>query len=110
MSDQSASPRLQEFFEAALKDYEKKTGITLDKHPLAEELQNCNSVESVAAVLNEQTQAFNEFREKDKILKPLTNTLSVLQKLSAGRFGQVHVGLVRPWVQCRRSMSLTTIL
>jgi hypothetical protein len=95
MSDQSASSRLQDLFGAALNDYEKKTGIALDKHPLAEELQNCDSVESVTAVLSRQTQAFNEFREKDKILKPLKNTLSVLHKLSAAaKLGQ-NV-LVRP--------------
>ena len=95
MSDQLGSSRLQELLEAALNDYEKKTGIALDKHPLAEELQNCNSVESVTAVLNSQTEAFNEFRGKDKIMEPLKNTLSVLYKLSAAAsFGQ-DVGLVR---------------
>lgn len=94
MSDVSASSRLQDLFEAALNDYEKKTGIALDKHPLAKELQNCDSVESVTAVLNRQTQSFTEFREKDKILKPLKSTLSILHKISAAaRFGEV-VGLV----------------
>ena len=89
MSNQLASSRLQDLFEAALNDYEKKTGIALDKHPLAKELQNCDSVESVTAVLSRQTEAFSEFREKDKILKPLKNTLSVLHKLSASvEFGQ----------------------
>lgn len=95
MSDQPASSHLQDLFEAALNDYKKKTGIALDKHPLAKELQNCDSVESVTAVLSRQTQAFSEFREKDKILKPLKNTLSILYKLSAAaKFGQ-DVGLVR---------------
>jgi hypothetical protein len=70
MTDQSASSHLQVLFEAALQDYEKKTGIALAEHPLADRLQNCDSVESVTAVLHEQTQAFSEFWGKDKVLKP----------------------------------------
>lgn len=95
MSDQLGSSHLQSLFDAALKDYEAKTGIALDKHPFAEELQNCDSVESVTTVLNKQTETFNEFRGKDKILKPLKNTLSVLHKLSAAAELGKDVGLVR---------------
>jgi fungal STAND N-terminal Goodbye domain len=92
MSDQSASSHLQDLFEAALNDYEMKTGIALEKHPLAEELQGCDSIESVTAVLSRQTQAFNEFREKDRILKSLKNTLSGLNKLSvAAKFFSQNV-------------------
>jgi fungal STAND N-terminal Goodbye domain len=95
MTDQLGSSHLQSLFDAALQDYKTKTGIALDKHPFAEELQNCDSVDSVTTVLNSQTEAFNEFRQKDKILKPLKNTLSALYKLSAAaKFGQ-DVGLVR---------------
>ena len=110
MSDQSASSRLKSLFDAVLQDYQTKTGIALDKHPIAEELENCDSVETVTAVLNSQTEAFNEFRGNDKILKPLNNTLSVLHKLSAAaKFGQ-DVGLVRRWSLPGRSTSLTLIL
>jgi hypothetical protein len=90
------SDQLRVLFEAALQDYEKQTGIALPKHPLAERLQDCRSVESIIAVLNEQTQAFSEFREKDKVMKPLKNAVSFLYKLSAtAEFGRA-VGLVRP--------------
>jgi hypothetical protein len=96
MSDQPASSHLQVLLDAALRDYEKKTGIALAKHPLADRLQNCDSVESVTAVLHEQTQAFSEFRGKDKVLKPLRKAVSVLCKISAtANFGQ-NIGLVRP--------------
>ena len=107
MSDQSS--RLQVLFEAALQDYETQTGIALANHSLAEKLQNCDSVESVTAVLCEQTQAFSEFREKDKVLKPLKNAVSVLYKLSAAAdFGQA-IGLVRPEALTECSMSLILI-
>jgi hypothetical protein len=96
MSDQSESSRLRVFFEAALQDYEKQTGIALDKHPLAKHLENCDSVDSFIDALREQTQTFSEFRGKDKIMKPLRNTVSILYKLSAvADFGQA-IGLVRP--------------
>jgi hypothetical protein len=97
MSDQSgpSQSRLQALFEAALQDYEKQTGIILAKHPLAEQLQECDSVESVTAVLREQTQAFSEFR-RDKIMKPLKNAVSVLHKLSATADLGQSIGLVRP--------------
>ena len=88
MDDQSGSSRLQALFKTALTDYEKKTGTALDKHPLAEQLERCDTVESVTAVLSEQTQVFSEFRDKDKVLKPLKKVLSVLHHFSA-------IGLVR---------------
>jgi hypothetical protein len=96
MSDQSGSSHLRVLFEAALEDYEHQTGIELAKHPLAERLQDGNSVESVTAILREQAQDFDKFREKDKILKPLKKVLSVLHGLSsAANFAQ-DVGMVCP--------------
>ena len=87
--------RLRALFDAALEGYEKQTGIALAKHPLAERLQNCVSVESVADIFREQTQSFSEFRGNDKIMKLLKNSVSVLYKLTAAaNFGQ-HIGLVR---------------
>ena len=106
MSDQSGSSHLQVLFEAALRDYEKQTGIALAKHPLAEQLQNCDSVESVTAVLREQTQAFSEFQGKDKVSKPLEKAVSILYTLSAtANLGQ-DIGLVRPYALTGCSMFL----
>ena len=96
MTDRLESSHLQVLFEAALQDYQNQTGIALATHPLAEQLQNCHSVESVTAVLREQTQAFSEFQEKDKVLKPLKKALSVLHKLSAAANSGMDIGLVRP--------------
>ena len=98
MSDQSGPSRFQALLEAAYRDYEKQTGLTLANHPLAEKLESCDSVESVSAVLREQTEASSEIRGKDKVLKPLKNVLSVLHKLSSAspvNLGQ-HLGLVCP--------------
>jgi hypothetical protein len=96
MSDQLASSQLRVLFEAALQDYEKKTGIELAKHPLAAKLQNCDTVESVTAILHEQSEAFSGFRDKDKVLNPLKKVISVLCKISsAASFGR-DIGLVSP--------------
>ena len=82
-------------FEAALQDYERKTGISLAEHPLAEQLQNCDSIESITTVLCGQTQAFSEFRGVGKVLKPLKAVLSVLNKLTAAANIGQDFGLVR---------------
>ena len=96
MGDHSTSSHLRALFDAALHDYQKQTGIALAEHSLAEQLQNCDSVESITAVLCEQAQAFREFQGNDKVLKPLKKAVSVLYKLSAtANFGQ-DIGLVRP--------------
>ena len=95
MTNQLGSSHLQVLFEAALQNYEKKTGVVLAKHPLAEKLQNCDTVDSVTAVLREQTQAFSDFREKEKVMKPLKKVVSVLYKLSAIGSFEHDVGLVR---------------
>ena len=108
MSDQSGSSHLRVLFEAALQEYEKHTGIALPKHPLAEKFQNCDSVESVTAVLREQAQAFHEFREDDKVSKLLKTVLSVLYKLSAAANFGPAIGLVRLWALTGCPISLTS--
>ena len=110
MGDHSTSSHLQVLFEAALHDYQKQTGIALAEHPLAEKLQNCDSVESITSVLCEQTQAFREFQGNDKVLKPLKKAVSVLYKLSAtANFGQ-DICLVRPYALSGNSVFLILIV
>ena len=90
MSDQPGSSPLRVLFEAALEDYKQQTGIELAKHPIAECLQDCNSVESITDIIREQAQDFNRFREKDKVLKPLKKVLSVVQILSSPAADLAH--------------------
>src|SRR6266446_9027088 len=95
MNDQSGSSNLRVLFEDALKAYKQQTGIELAKHPFAERLQGCSSVEGVAVVLRDQAQEFKEFREKsDKIMKPIEKVLTVLHKLSSVADLGHDVGLV----------------
>ena len=98
-SDQSGLSPLRVLFQTALEDYEKQTGIELVKHPLAERLQDCNTVDAVTAILHEQAQDFKKFQEKDKVLKPLKKVLTVLHIISSvpsvANFSR-NVGLVCP--------------
>ena len=89
MSDQSGSS-LRVLFEAALEDYRQQTGIGLAEHPLVGELQKLEviTVDGVTNILCEQVQALKEFREKDKVLKPLKMVLTVLHRLSSTNFAQ----------------------
>ena len=113
MSDKSGSPRLHVLFQAALEDYEKQTGIKLTEHPLAERLQDISSVDDVTDILRIQATDLENFREKDKVLKPLKKVLTVLHIISSipsvADFTQ-HVGLVCPQAPTGCSTSLTLIL
>jgi hypothetical protein len=104
MSDHSGSVRFLVLF-GALQEYEKQTDIILDKHPLAKQLQHCDSVESVTAILQEQVHACSKLRGGDRIIKSLNGAVSVLSTLSAS----VDLGLVRPKVLIGYSMSLIPI-
>jgi len=96
MADQSQSSHFRLLFESALQDYQIQTGTTLPNHPLAEKLQYCDSVDSVTAVLQEQAQAFTEFRGGDgRIMKSLKTVVSVLDSLSTSTALGEAIGLVR---------------
>ena len=95
MSDQSKSFRLQVLFQSALEDYEKQTNISLAKHPLAEQLERCHSVESISSLLQDHVTAISELRGSDRVLKSIKSIVSFLYKFSAtASFGD-DIGLVR---------------
>ena len=77
---QSLSPStFQVLFNAALQDYEDKTGTSLIDNPFAKQLETCNSISSITTILQEQEQAFQEFRENDgELMKALNSTIDLL--------------------------------
>ena len=84
----------QGLFDAALQDYQIQTGSSLVDHPLAKELDSCNSVDSVTAVLQEQAKIFREFRgDNGKLMKSLRYSVDILYTLSVTTEG---IGLVGP--------------
>ncbi len=96
MGDQSGSPRFQVLFESALRDYERQTGITLANHPLARQLQICQSVESTTDLLQEQARALSVYRGSDKIMKSLKSVVSFLSKVASTPAFGLYFGMVYP--------------
>ena len=96
MNNQSGSSRFEALFEFALHDYEEQTGIPLAKHPLAEQFQNCQSVDSVTTLLQEQARAFSDFRGSDKIMNSLKGVVSALHRVSAITAVGQDIGVVCP--------------
>jgi hypothetical protein len=83
MADQSQSSCFQELFESALQNYETKTGVTLTQHPLAVQLQSCQSIADITTLLQSQVQGVNSPQESDRIMKSIERILSILTPLSA---------------------------
>jgi hypothetical protein len=85
MGDQSRSlSRFRVLFEWTLRNYERQTGTELVKHPLAQRLRGCRSIESVVGVFQEQMPALGSYDDwdEDRIMKSLKGTVSVLYTLS----------------------------
>ncbi len=96
----SSSSTFQALFDAALQDYELQTGITLVDHPFAKQLQECDTVDSINSIIQEQAKGFQEFRRDDrKFMKSLKCSVDVLHAvLSVSTALGEDVGLVRPKV------------
>jgi hypothetical protein len=92
--------RLQfyDLFDAALKEYNRKTGIDIVTDPLTVTLLDCDSSDEVLDILQEQAHAFNQHQNGDgavQLMRQLKPTVDVLLGLSSsGVFGR-GFGLVR---------------
>jgi hypothetical protein len=81
-STATSSANFQLIFNNALKAYEKRTKSDLLAHPLAAELQKCNSPSAILAILHQQVQGLDQSRSNDdrwtKWLDPTVNVLYTL--------------------------------
>ena len=76
-------PELKSLFETALNEFEKRSGTNLAQHPIIGKLVNCESADSVIDVLQEQAQAFRNFRgDGGKLMTWLKGTVNVVYTLS----------------------------
>ena len=78
MSQSSSPNNFPALFNAALQDYKDKTGNSLVDHPLAKQLEKCDSVKSVSTVLEEQARVFDKFRDHGKLIESLKNLADIL--------------------------------
>ena len=82
-SKTAASSNFQDIFQAALKSYQKQTKNDLLFHPLASQLQNCDSVNDILAILRDQVQQFDKSQSGDeRLTKWLGPTVNVLNAFS----------------------------
>ena len=79
----SSSANFQSIFNASLQAYDNKTKNKLLDHPLATQLQSCNSPDAVLTVLQDLVQQFDQRRTSDERLKNwLDPTVNVLYAFS----------------------------
>ncbi|KAH9071619.1 hypothetical protein EDB83DRAFT_260546 [Lactarius deliciosus] len=84
LSTVAASSRFQAIFNAALKLYEKQTKKDLIAHPLASQLQACDSPAAILSLLQEKAREFDQARSGDeRLTKWLNPTVNVLYAFSA---------------------------
>ena len=80
----SSSSNFQSVFNAALEAYEKKTKYKLFTHPLAAQLQSCDSPTAILSVLQDMIQQFDPRRSGNQSLTNWLNpTVNVLYAFSA---------------------------
>ncbi len=107
MSSSESSLYFQSVFNTALKAYENKTKNKLLTHPLAVQLQSCNSPAAVLSVLQEIIQQFDQRRRSDERLRNWLNpTVDILFSFSA--LISDGIGLVS--VNCLASSTVICVL
>jgi hypothetical protein len=102
MSTSSSQPsasfsNFQSLLDAALREYREKTGKDIETDPLTARLLHCDSSDAVLEILQEQANAFNQYRNGDwkvQLMRRLKPTIHILFGLStSGAFGE-GIGLV----------------
>ena len=96
MISSTLSPDIRSFFEAALREYEKRAGINLIENELSSKLKGCNTPADVIAVLEEQAQAFREYRgdPERKMMRRLKKAVNVLYTVSTSAVLVEGIGVV----------------
>ncbi|KAI9435893.1 hypothetical protein BJY52DRAFT_1218030 [Lactarius psammicola] len=94
-STPTSSTDFETIFRAALEAYKQQTKKDIASHPLAVQLQSCDSPSAILAVLRAQVQAFDRSQTADeKLTKWLDPTVNVLYAFST-TLGN-GVGLIFP--------------
>jgi hypothetical protein len=104
----SSSSIFQAIFSAAVKAYEKRTKKDLLAHPLASQLQACDSPTSILAVLQGQVDNLDQAQKSDeRLTKWLGPTVNVLLTFSATIGGGVSLVRIK-WSRLDHNLTMTT--
>ena len=97
MSHSSSFSSFQSLFNAALQHYADQIGTKIDDHPIAKQLEACDSLDSISSVLQEHAQRFAKSRGDDgRIITCLNRTIHVLYTLSTSTVLGEGTALVCP--------------
>ena len=93
-----SSSRFQDIFQAALKSYQKQTKKNLIEHPLASQLQSCDSTVAIIAILQDQVWEFDKSHSGDeRLMRWLSPTMNVISAFSATVSGGVSLVSLNTW-------------
>jgi len=108
-SQSTSRSNFHSIFNSALRAYNKKTGKDIASHPLATELQSCDSPDAILAVLRRQVpsldQSTNSNERIAKCLVPIVNVLYAFSATLGEGVGLVIIAILSLW----RSCALTTV-
>jgi hypothetical protein len=95
-STATSSTNFETIFTAASEEYKKQTKKDLASHPLATQLQACDSSSAILAVLRTQIQTFDQSQSPDekwtKWLDPTVNVLYAFSVTLGSGVGVVSCG------------------
>ena len=97
----SSSSNFQLVLNAALDAYEKKTKSKLLNHPLAIQLQSCDSPSAILSILQDLVQQFGRRRSSDQRLTnwltPTVNVLYTFSTILAQGAGIISINSLSSW-------------
>jgi hypothetical protein len=87
---------------AALEEYKKKTKKDIASHPLAAELESCESPSAILAILRAQVQTFDKSQSADERLPnwldPTVNVLYAFSAVLGSAVGLVIATVKDAWI------------
>jgi hypothetical protein len=93
-STSTSSTSFESLFTAAFKAYKEQTKNDIASHPLATQLQSCDSPSAILAVLRTQVQAVDQSRSANeqwtKWLDPTVNVLFAFSEILGNGVGVVN--------------------
>jgi hypothetical protein len=95
-STAASSTSFETIFTAALKEYKKQTKKDIVSHPLATQLQSCDSSSAIIAMLRTQVQVFDQGADErwTKWLDPTVNVLFAFSTTLGNGVGVVNYSML----------------
>jgi hypothetical protein len=111
MSESTTSSSNFQLVVDALADYANQTGIDLTKHPFANQIHNCDSVDAILQLLQDKASQFRAYRDEHRKLINCLNPVVQLLYAVSGTLGEalVLVSLQNQSTFSRYNLTLTSV-